>query len=315
LCRRREGYTFPLNFIDQKDLLMIDLPGFIQATVNGLLIGGIYGLAALGLSLIWGVMKVVNLAHGVFIMLGAYLGYGMYHLLGLHPILAVFLAIPIGLGAGILIYRYLINRILEVATNELEQEMMCLLFTFGLSIMIYGAALNVWGSDIRGVPTLMPTLFLGNIDIPSSRLVAFVSAIVFGGFLYLFLKKTYIGKAIRAVTQNRNYVMLNGIDPVKIFQISFSIGLSYALMAGVVISLTYPITPIMGVYYLLKCFTVVVLGGLGNPIGAFLGGLILGLAESYTSLFATYAISPAVAFITLILILIFRPAGILGTLR
>ncbi len=294
---------------------MIDFLGFLDAAVNGLLIGGVYGLAALGLSLIWGVMKVVNLAHGVFIMLGAYLGYGMFHVLGLHPLLAMFLAVPIGVGVGILLYRYLINRILEVATNELEQEMMCLLFTFGLSMMIYGAALNIWGSDLRGVPTLMPTLFLGSIAIPSSRFIAFISALILGGLLYLFLKKTIIGKAIRAVTQSRNYVMLDGIDPVKIFQISFSIGLSYALMAGVVISLTYPVTPIMGVYYLLKCFTVVVLGGLGNPMGAFLGGLILGLAESYTSLFASYALSPAVAFITLLLILIFRPGGILGTLR
>ena len=294
---------------------MIDFLGLIETSVNGLLIGGVYGLAALGLSLIWGVMKVVNLAHGVFIMLGAYLGYGMYHVLGLHPLLSMLLAIPLGAGIGILLYRYLINRILEVATNELEQEMMCLLFTFGLSMMIYGAALNVWGSDLRGVPTLMPTIFLGDIAVPSSRFIAFISALVLGGLLYLFLKKTMIGKAIRAVTQNRNYVMLDGIDPVKIFQISFSIGLTYALMAGVVISLTYPVTPIMGVYYLLKCFTVVVLGGLGNPIGAFLGGLILGLAESYTSLFATYALSPAVAFITLLLILIFRPGGILGTLR
>jgi branched-subunit amino acid ABC-type transport system permease component len=109
--------------------------------------------------------------------------------------------------------------------------------------------------------------------------------------------------------------MLDGIDPVWIFQISFSIGVVYALMAGVVISLITPITPIMGVYFLLKCFTVVVLGGLGNPVGAFLGGLVLGLAESYTSLFATYAVSPAIAFIALILILIFRPGGILGTLR
>ena len=294
---------------------MIDLLGLIETSVNGLLIGGVYGLAALGLSLIWGVMKVVNLAHGVFIMLGAYLGYGMYHVLGLHPLFSMLLAIPIGAGMGIILYRYLINRILEVATNELEQEMMCLLFTFGISMIVYGAALNIWGSDLRGVPTLMPTIFLGDIAIPSSRLIAFIAALVLGGLLYLFLKKTMIGKAIRAVTQNRNYVMLDGIDPVKIFQISFSIGLTYALMAGVVISLTYPVTPIMGVYYLLKCFTVVVLGGLGNPFGAFLGGLILGLAESYTSLFATYALSPAVAFITLLLILIFRPGGILGTLR
>jgi len=291
-------------------------PGIIlQTLVNGLLIGGIYGLAALGLSLIWGVMKVVNLAHGTFIMIGAYMGYGMYHLLGLHPLLAIVVALVVGAISGALMYRYFINRIIEAATSEIEMEMMCLLFTFGISIILYGGALNIWGSDLRGVPTLMPTLFIGNITIPSSRLIAFLSAFALGVILYLFLKKTYIGKAIRAVTQNRTFVMLNGIDPIKIFQVSFGIGLIYALMSGVVISLAYPVTPIMGVNYLLKSFTVVVLGGLGNPIGAFLGGLILGLAESFTSLFATYAISPAIAFISLILILIFKPGGILGTLR
>lgn len=294
---------------------MTSFSGLVQASANGLLIGGVYGLAALGLSLIWGVMKLVNLAHGVFIMLGAYLGYGIFYLLGLHPLLGMIVAIPIGAVAGVLMYRFLINRIVVAAANDLEMEMMCLLFTFAVSMIIYGGALNIWGSDLRGIPTLLPTISPAGIDIPLSRLLAFVFALGLGGGLLLFLKKTYTGKAIRAVTQNRNYVMLDGIDPVRMFQISFSIGVVYALMAGVVISLITPITPIMGVYYLLKCFTVVVLGGLGNPVGAFLGGLVLGLAESYTSLFATYAISPAIAFIALILILIFRPGGILGTLR
>jgi branched-chain amino acid transport system permease protein len=232
-----------------------------------------------------------------------------------HPLFGLIAAIPLGALGGVFMYRILINRIVVAAANELEMEMMCLLFTFAVSMIIYGGALNIWGSDLRGVPTLMPTLSLAGIDIPSSRLLAFVSALGLGGALYVFLKKTYTGKAIRAVTQNRNYVMLDGIDPVWIFQISFSIGVVYALVAGVIISLITPITPIMGVYYLLKCFTVVVLGGLGNPVGAFLGGLVLGLAESYTSLFATYAISPAIGFIALILILILRPGGILGTLR
>jgi branched-chain amino acid transport system permease protein len=294
---------------------MTDNLMYIQTLMNGLLIGGVYGLAALGLSLIWGVMKIVNLAHGVCIMLGAYLGYGMFHVLGVHPLIGLFAAIPFGACAGILVYRYLINRVIVAASNELEMEMMCLLFTFAVSMIIYGGALNIWGADLRGVPTLMPTISLAGIDIPSARLTAFLLALGLGACLLFFLKRTYTGKAIRAVTQNRDHVMLNGIDPVRIFEIAFSIGIIYALMAGVVISLISPVTPFMGVNYLLKCFTVVVLGGLGNPLGALLGGLILGLAESYTSLFATQAISPAVAFITLILILIVRPGGILGTLR
>lgn len=294
---------------------MITLNGVIQAVINGLLIGGIYGLAALGLSLIWGVMKVVNLAHGVFIMLGAYISYWMFTLFGLHPFLSMLIALPLGLVIGVLLYRFLIDRIIAAAATEFEMELMNLLFTFALSMIIYGAALNVWGSDLRGIPMMLPTLSIGRFVIPTSRLAAFGAAAVLGGLLYQFLKRTYIGKAIRSVTQSRNASMLSGINPVQIFGISFSIGLAYAMMAGVIISITTPISPLLGIYYLLKSFTVVVLGGLGNPIGTFVAGLILGLAESATTLFASFALSPAVAFILLILILIIRPTGIFGAMR
>jgi len=294
---------------------MISPREIIQIVINGLLIGGVYGLAALGLSLIWGVMKVVNLAHGAFIMLGAYVSYWAFEFLGLHPLVSIVLGLVIGLGVGILIYRSIIDRIIASASNDFEMEMMTLLLTFAISIIIYGAALNVWGADLKGIPILMPSLSILGFEIPTSRLITFIAAAFFGGILYLFLKRTYIGKAIRAVMQSRNVSMLSGINPVQIFAISFSIGVGYAMVAGVLISIVSPVTPFLGYYYLLKCFTVVALGGLGNPIGAFAAGLILGLAESATTLFASFALSPAVAFILLILILIVKPTGIFGAIR
>lgn len=299
-----------LDFGKMNDLMVIS-----QTVINGFLMGGVYGLAALGLSLIWGVMKVVNLAHGVFIMLGVYISYWMFTLFGIHPLVSMGVALVVGLGTGLLIYRFLINRLLEAAANDLEMELMTLLFTFALSIIIYGLALVAWGADLRGIPILFPTLSIVGFDLPLSRVTAFVTALVLGGLLYFFLKRTYVGKAIRAVTHSRTASMLSGINPVQIFGVSFSIGIAYAMMAGVIISIITPATPYLGVYYLLKSFTIVVLGGLGNPLGAFAGGLILGLAESATTLFATYLISPAVAFVLLIVILVAKPSGLFGAMR
>ena len=286
-----------------------------QMIVNGLLIGGVYGLAGLGLSLIWGVMGVVNIAHGAFIMLGAYTSYWMFTLLGLHPFLSAAAAVVVGMATGLLLYRLLIEQILVSVATELEQELMTLLLTFALSILIYGTALILWGADLRGIPLTLPTLVLGGLQIPLSRLSTFVGAILLGGGLYLFLKRTYVGKAIRAVAQSRNTAMLSGINPVRIFAIAFGIGIAYAMVSGVMISLIVPVTPFLWDQYLLKSFTVVVLGGLGNPLGAFVGGVILGLAESLTILFASYAWSPTIAFVLLILILIVKPTGLLGAMR
>lgn len=294
---------------------MDNLAAYSQTVINGLLIGAVYGLAALGLSLIWGVMKVVNLAHGVFIMLGVYISYWMFTLFGIHPLVSMGVALVVGLAAGMLIYRLLINRLIEAAANDLEMELMTLLFTFALSIIIYGLALVIWGADLRGIPILFPTLSVAGLDLPLSRVAAFGTALLLGGLLYLFLKQTYLGKAIRAVTHSRTASMLSGINPVQIFGVSFSIGIAYAMMAGVIISLITPATPYLGFYYLLKSFAIVVLGGLGNPLGTFAGGLILGLAESATTLFASYLISPAVAFVLLILILVARPSGLFGAMR
>lgn len=289
--------------------------GLLQVLVNGLLIGGVYGLAALGLSLIWGVMKVVNLAHGTFIMLGAYLSYWAFVLLNLHPLVSIGLALLVGLATGFVIYWVFLDRVIAGASHEFEMEMMTLLLTFAFSILIYGVALNAWGADLRGIPLKLRPWEVGELTVSPSRVIAFVTAAGLSGLLYVFLRRTYWGKAIRAVTQSRVAAQLSGIDPRKVFGLAFSLGTAYALIAGVIASITTAVTPYLGVLYILRSFTVVVLGGLGNPLGALIGGLILGVAESVSTMFASYNFSPAVSALLLIFILLVRPQGLFAELR
>lgn len=281
----------------------------IQAVVNGLLTGGIYGLAALGLSLVWGVMKVVNVAHGDMLMIFAYAAFFLI-VGGLNPFLVLALLLPIGLIAGMLLYLGVIQHVVERS----DVELMSLVLTFGLGSMIYGAAANQWGQDLRSVPLLLPTVRLGDVRIPWSRLSAFLISLGLMLGLYLFLRRTYIGKAIRAVAESRSAAMALGIDPGQISMVAFGIGLGYAAVAGGLIALTNPLSPIIGLNYVGRTFAIVVLGGLGNPLGAVVGGLILGLAESLSTLFVTYSLAPAVAFILLIAVLILRPEGLFESL-
>lgn len=277
----------------------------LQAIINGLLTGGIYGLAALGLSLIWGVMKVVNVAHGDMLMIAAYAAFFLV-VGGVNPFVALVILLPVGFLAGALLYRGLIRHLVERS----EVELMSLVLTFGLGAMIYGAAANAWGQDLRSIPLLMPTLRVGDVRIPGARVSAFVISLGLMIALYIFLQRTYLGKAIRAVAQSRSASMALGIDPGQISMIAFGIGLGYAAVAGGLIALTNPLSPVIGLNYVGRAFAVVVLGGLGNPIGAVVGGLILGLAESLSSLFVTYSLAPAVAFVLLITVLILRPQGL-----
>lgn len=281
----------------------------VQAIINGLLTGGIYGLAALGLSLIWGVMQVVNVAHGDMLMIFAYAAFFLI-VGGVNPFLALVILLPLGFLAGALLYRGIIRHLVERS----EVELMSLVLTFGLGAMIYGTAANMWGQDLRSVPLLLPTLRIGDIRVPWSRLSAFIVSLGLMLALYLFLRRTYIGKAIRAIAQSRSAAMALGIDPGQISMIAFGIGLGYAAVAGGLVALTNPLSPIIGLNYVGRAFAVVVLGGLGNPIGAVAGGLILGLAESLSALFVTYSLAPAVAFLLLITVLILRPQGIFGPL-
>ena len=282
-----------------------------QILVNGLLTGGVYGIAALGLGLIWGVMSVVNVAHGDLLVFFAYMTWVMVVVQTLTPFLALVVLIPVGFIMGYFLYQLLVRHVIQRS----EVELMSLVLFFGLSAIVYGFAAYLWGSDFRSMPIPLPTLRIGAVVVPGTRLAAFL----IGGGLVLalrwFFRRTYWGKAIRAVAQSRNSARALGIDPDRVSAVAFGIAFAYAGVAGALIAMISPLSPSLGVAYAGRSFAVVVLGGLGNPVGTVVAGIVLGLTESLSSLWVTFGLSPAVAFVLLIIVLIFRPQGLFKPVR
>jgi branched-chain amino acid transport system permease protein len=279
--------------------------------VNGLLIGGVYGIAALGLGLVWGVMSVVNVAHGDLLIFFAYMTWVLVAVQNLPPFVALVLLLPAGFLMGMLLYHLLVRHLV----GRTDVELMSLVLFFGLSAVVYGFSSYQWGADLRSMPVPLPTFRISGLVLPGTRVAAFV---IGGGLvvaLQWFLRRTYWGKAIRAVAQSRDAARALGIDPNQVSAVAFGIALAYAGVAGALIAMTSPLSPSLGVAFAGRSFAVVVLGGLGNPIGTLAAGLILGLAESLSTLWLTFGLSPAVAFVLLIIVLIVRPTGLFKPLR
>jgi len=288
--------------------MVIDIV-FLHTLVNGLLQGSIYGLVALGLTLIWGVMRVINLAHGEFIILGAYTAFWMFTLYSLQPLISLLIGIPLGFLIGIVIYVGLVKRVVN------GPELSSLLVFFGLSMILQNLMLTYWTADVRGLPILYASINIGSITIVGDRLIASVIAIILSTFLLILLKYTYFGRSIRAVVQDTDAAMLMGVNVNYIYAMSMSIGIILTFLGGILIALTTPFTPYQGGIYTLYSFLIVVLGGLGNPLGSLFGGLLIGIIESYTATYWSSGISPAVAFLLLLLVLIIKPEGIFSRRR
>jgi branched-chain amino acid transport system permease protein len=279
-----------------------------QVLVNGLLLGGLYGMMALGMSLIWGVMNIVNIAHGALIMLGAYLTFWTFTLWGWDPFLSLPATILALFVYGYLIQRFLLNLIVRA------QLFLTLLITFGLEVVMVNLARIFWSSDLRQVtPTYAATNFaVGGITIPYVRLWVFITTVVLSVLFLLLLERTKLGRAIRATSEELRAARLTGIPVAHIYAVTFGLGAALAGAAGGLWGMLFPITPIMGGGLTLKSFVVAVLGGLGTMMGAIIGGLVLGVAESMTSTYLGPTYPNAVSFGLLVLILIFRPTGLLG---
>ncbi len=283
----------------------------LQAILSGILLGMIYGLIGAGLNIIYGVMRVVNFAHGEFLMIAAYLVYWFSVLYNIDPLSSLLIIIPLFFLSGMIIYYLVVPRLLK---SE-DPEMASFLTFYGISMIITALVLIAWGADPRGLrfPYGTPSMRIGTFYISTGRVIHFAFSSIIALILVFFLYRTYLGKAIRAIIQNRDAVKIVGIDPNKISSIAFGIGLMLVGMTGALIPLTFPgITPGMGASYTLVAFVVIVLGGLGNPMGSIIGGLIFGLTENISTLFLPLALSPVISFITLILIIMIRPQGFLG---
>ncbi len=280
-----------------------------QGLVTGVLLGGVYAMVALGLTLIFGVMRVINVAHGTLLMVGAYVTFTAVNSLGVNPLLSILISAPLLFILGAVVQRFVVERV--VGAPELQG----LLVTFGVSIILINIALRVFNPDIRAVTYLSGSFGVGGLAFSMPRTIGFVVATATTAAAMLFLKRSRLGKAIRATAQNQTAAVVCGVDVRRIRLIAFGLGAALAGIGGGLISIMYAIYPEMGPLYTLKAFCVVVLGGLGSYLGAMLGGVILGVAESYTGLYVGTQAAEAVAYLILIAVLLLRPQGLLGERR
>ena len=277
----------------------------LQALVSGLLLGGFYAVMVLGFSVIWGVMGVINLAHGEFLMIGAYMAWGLFRLLGLDPFASLLIILPLMFLIGYLLQIVLLNRILE------RPHLMALLVTFGVSIALANLFKLVFTSDPRNVPVAYNGSWeLAGITFPIVKTIIFFVALLIMLGLQLFLQRSRLGKSIRAASQNKNAARIVGVDINRTYAITAG--------AGAMISPTQAIFPFMGAPFTLKAFTITALGGLGRIPGALLGGMVLGITEIFVSIYVPGIgtnLGVAISLILLVLILVLRPQGILRGLR
>ena len=284
---------------------------FLQALTAGLSTGAIYGLLCVGLSLIFGVMRVINLAHGEMVMLGMFGAYFGLEQLGLDPFLSILIWAPVLFAAGALLHRLLLVRI--VAGGELNT----LLYTAGLSLLVANVALFLWTGDYRTI-TLpygqLPLRPLG-IAIPVPAAIAFGVALLVTGALWLFLGRTDLGRAIRATSQNAEAAVLMGIDVRWVATFTFGLGTALAGVAGVLLGPSLYLYPTVGEILIVKCFVIVVLGGLGSVPGAIAGGVLLGVVESLGAVYGSMAWKDGIGFVMFLLVLLYRPSGLFGVGR
>jgi branched-chain amino acid transport system permease protein len=284
---------------------------FLDIVIAGLLMGGIYALVAVGLSLQYGVARVLNVAHGEFIMLGAFITWSLYTMGGINPLVSLVICGPTVFIIGFILYRTVFTRLRTSSASPAAFEGNSMLACFGLLFIIQNVAILIWGADIKGYTFLaFPVNFWGAV-FAANRLVTLVFALVIGAVFYLFLARTRLGKAIRAAAQDPGTAGLVGVNINQVLALCFGFGALMAGLGGTLISMSYKIQPTMGLEYTIIALIVIVLGGLGSIPGSFIGGFILGLVGSIV----TY-IEPGLAlvayYVIFILLLLARPTGILG---
>ena len=283
--------------------------GIFASIIDGLLVGLVYGLAAMGLTLIWGVMDVINLTHGAMIVAGMFALYLLIGALGVSPYLALPPVLIGGFFVGILLYWIAVHRMIG------RPPLMSLLSTFSVNLVLIGVGTAVWGTALFNVEVSVPGFSIGRYTFPGPHILAAVLAAVIACSLYLFLQYTRLGKAIRAVANNREAAELVAIPTTRVLAMSVGIGVALAGVSGVLIGTLFPFTVLSGDGYQLKAFVVTVLGGLGNPVGALIGGVALGLLEGMVAPFVPVSWTLVIEFTLFVVVLIAFPAGVFASRR
>lgn len=276
--------------------------------VMGILLGGLYAVIALGLSLVFGVVKEMNIAHGDFVILGSYIAYSALTSFGIDPIISLVIGVPLLFVIGFAVQKYLLNRTYRVSADA------TLIMTFGISIILQNTFQLIWSPMSMGLstPYSMESLIIGPIRVPLVYFLNFLVAVIVMVVISEFLKRSYLGCAIRAAAQNRKAANLMGINTYRIYAFTFAIAMALAAIAGVFLGLTFPFTPVSGTSFLIIAFGVVVLGGLGSIIGTFIGGIFFGLAQTLGGYFFGITAQMLVAYVMVLLALVVIPRGIFG---
>ena len=283
---------------------------FVNAVVAGVLLGGFYAAVALGLSIVFGRLDIVNIAHPAFVIIGSYVAFIMNERYMFDPILSGLIFLPVFFLLGVGMYR-----LYYVCFERTGQESLSgLAYFFGIMFIIEVLLILYYGVDYRNVqaPYIGETLFLGFLGLPYRMLVPFITAAILTGLVYLYLSKTFLGRAILAVSQDRLALQLMGANPVKVKQWAFGIGIATAAVAGALLIIIQPIEPSVGRLYIGRVFAIVILGGMGSISGTFFAALIIGIAESLVATFIGPSWAPAVAFGLLLVTLAVRPQGLFG---
>jgi branched-chain amino acid transport system permease protein len=280
---------------------------FLSVLVTGLLLGGIYGLASIGLNLVFGVMRVVNFAHGELIMVSMYAAWWLFATLGMDPYTAILIVVPLMFGFGVLLQLALIQ--------PLQSEHNMQLFaTFGLLIMLQNIVLAATTGQAMSIDWrwARQVVSLGEINVSLVRLVAFIATTAIAIALHIFLRDTMPGKAIRAVIQDKRAARMMGINVERVHLLTFGAGAALAGLAGVMLAPIYTLTPAIGGDFIIAAFAVVVLGGLGSTWGSYIGGFVVGLVESFAGYYIDPALKQAIWFLIFLAVLVLKPSGLLG---
>ncbi len=281
----------------------------IQTLVSGLLIGGIYALIGIGMSLIMGVMKIINLAHGQLMMVAMYITYVLFEALGLDPYFSLFIAMPCLFVLGAVIQKFLLNPLLKVDSILPENQV---LMTVGVGMVLTEVVRFIFHSDYKSVKTSYSSsaIYMGEISFNVPMVAAFGLALVLTAALFFFLLKTDLGKSVRATAQNTDAALLMGINAQWITVLTYGLGSALVAAAGTLLLPIYYLFPDIGGPFTLKAFVITMLGGMGSTVGAILGGIVLGIAESLGATYISMMLKDAVAMVIFLLVLIFLPGGL-----
>lgn len=287
---------------------------FFYALVNGLLQGAIYGGIALGLSLIFGVLRVINFAHGSFLMVAMYAAYTLWSTFGLHPYVAALVTMPLLFGFGYFTQSVIISPLFRRESSLVVEPLGALLLTTGVYLVMDNLVLMTYGPDVRSVSVDFAggTFEVAGLPISIPRFVGFVAAIAVAGGLWWGLKHTDVGRSIRATAQNRDAAAMSGVNVYRVYNQTFGLGAAILGLFGALLVPFLSITPTVGLMFGVKSFLVVVLGGIGSIPGSIVGGLLLGVFESLISQFVTATSAAMFSFLIFIVVLLVRPNGLLG---